>query len=86
MAEIFEWTGTALSLLGAGLLAVNCQYSRLGWPLFLLANISLFGMATLIERQGLQLLQLGFMVTSIVGFCRAGLLTRAGWHFKPLKA
>jgi hypothetical protein len=84
LADIFEWTGSVLALLGAGLLALNCQYSRLAWPLFLLSNFSLFAMAVLIERQGVQLMQLGLTVTSIVGFCCAGLLTRAGWRFEPV--
>lgn len=84
MVEIFEWAGTALGLIGAALLAVNCRYSRLGWVCFLASNVCLLGMAFLIDRQGLQVLQLGFMCTSLLGIWRAGLLGRSGWRFSEL--
>ena len=76
MVEFFEWSGTVLSLIGAASLAVNCRYSPLGWFAFLLANFCLLAMAILIDRHGLQLLQVGFTFTSLLGIWREGLFSR----------
>ena len=34
-----EWTGAALGLLGAFLLATNSRFSRFGWVAFLVSNM-----------------------------------------------
>jgi hypothetical protein len=66
-----EWTGCALGLAGAFLLATNTELSRYGWIEFLIANFAVIGFAHGIRAHGLFVQQLGFMGTSILGLVRA---------------
>ncbi len=67
----FEWTGCALGLIGAGLLALNTEASRYGWIAFLAANVAAAIFARRIRAYGLLLQQIGFFATSTLGFIRA---------------
>lgn len=71
-----EWTGCFTGLLGAALVSTHTTWSAFGWIGFLLANIALISFALCIRRYGLLVQQLGFMVTSMVGIQRSGLLDR----------
>ena len=73
-----EWTGCALGLLGAALLAFNFRYSRFGWLAFLGANIAMISFALLIDKHGLLVSQIGFACTSVLGIWRSGFLSRLG--------
>ena len=73
-----EWTGCALGLLGAALLAFNFRYSRYGWLAFLGANVAMISFALLIDKHGLLVSQIGFACTSVLGMWRSGLFCRFG--------
>lgn len=74
MLAICEWIGSVAGLIGAALLASNTRASPNGWFAFIVANIAMIVFALDIEANGLLLQQLGFMATSAVGMCRAGVL------------
>lgn len=67
----WEWTGCALGLLGAFLLATDTSVSRYGWVAFLVANVAVIVFARGIRANGLLLQQTGFMATSLLGLYRA---------------
>jgi hypothetical protein len=69
----FEWSGSLLGLLGAFLLATNSRVSRWGWAAFLGANVAMIGFALQIQAHGLLLQQIGFTMTSCLGWYRAKL-------------
>ena len=71
MLTALEWTGCALGLLGAFLLATNSSVSKYGWFAFFGANVAMIGLAIGIERDGLLLQQVGFLATSCLGIYRA---------------
>ena len=74
MANIFEWSGAGLGLLGAFLLATNSRASRYGWIAFLPANVAMIAYALSIDAHGLLIQQVGFVCTSVLGLQRTGLL------------
>lgn len=74
----FEWGATLFGLLGAFLLATHSRFSRWGWPAFLVANLLMISFALALERHGLLVQQMGFMVTSFIGMWRAGLIPLRG--------
>ena len=71
MVDVLEWIGTALSLLGAFLLATNSKVSKVGWWAFLAANVVMITFAWSIHRHGLLLQNVGFMFTSLLGIYRS---------------
>lgn len=73
---VLEWAGSVLALIGAFVLALNVPISRYGWVAFLLSNVVLIAFAYVIGRNGLLLMQCGFLVTSLVGLARSGFLSR----------
>lgn len=75
MIDALEIVGSASGLLGALLLAAHTRVSRYGWLAFLLANFALIGFAIGIERYWLLAQQLGFMLTSLLGLYRSGLIS-----------
>lgn len=79
-----EWGSCVMGLLGALVLATNTRISRWGWLAFFLANLCAVGFAWGIDRYGLMLQQLGFVVTSLLGMARTGLLP--GLDLRPRAA
>lgn len=73
-----EWGSCVLGLLGALVLATTMRLSRWGWPALLLANLCGAAFAVGMDRQGMLLQQLGFVVTSLIGMARTGLLPGLG--------
>ena len=71
--QFFDWTGCALGLTGAFLLASNTRVSRFGWLAFLAANFATIAFALNIDAHGLLLQQMGFMATSCLGVYRTWL-------------
>lgn len=67
MMKITQWLGCFFSLLGAFLLALNCQYSGWGFVAFLAANICWIIYAWIGRVPGLMLQNLGFLATSLIG-------------------
>lgn len=63
----YEAVGAALGLLGALVLAINGKHASLGWLGFLGSNIALIVFAARAGLYGVLTLQLGFMVTSLIG-------------------
>jgi hypothetical protein len=74
LAQLLEWSGAAIRLTGAFLLATNSRYSRYGWIGFLFANFFMLGFAIEGGHLGLLTQQAGFTVTSILGIYRSGFL------------
>lgn len=74
--QVFEWSGCALGLAGAWLLATNTRVSRYGWLAFLLANFAMIAFAVGIGAYGLLLQQVGFLGSSLLGLYRTGLWPR----------
>lgn len=74
MIDSLEAFGAIFGLLGAFLLATHTGISRYGWLAFLLANLALIGFSIGIERYWLLAQQLGFMLTSLLGLYRSGLI------------
>lgn len=79
-----EWGSCILGLAGALVLAANTHISRWGWLAFLLANLCAVGFAWGIGRYGLMLQQLGFVVTSLLGMARTGLLPGLDLRPRPV--
>lgn len=79
-----EWGSCILGLAGALVLATNTRISRWGWLAFLIANLCAVGFAWGIGRYGLMLQQFGFVVTSLLGMARTGLLP--GLDLRPRHA
>jgi hypothetical protein len=75
MSDWAQWTGCALGLLGAFLLATNSRYSRWGWIAFLLSNGAWIAYSLLVSANGLLLQQVGFTITSLIGVRQ--------WFFAP---
>lgn len=81
---VLEWTGAVLGLIGAFLLALNIRISRYAWVVLLLSNFVLIAFAYVIHRNGFLLMQCGFLVTSLVGLARNGLLSRPRRHARAV--
>ena len=76
LTTFLEWTGCALGLLGAALLATNSRYSRYGWFSFLGANVAMISFSILINKNGLLVSQIGFTFISLLGIWRGGFFSR----------
>ncbi|MFW2354651.1 MULTISPECIES: hypothetical protein [unclassified Hydrogenophaga] len=74
LSEVFEWSATVVSLLGAALLCVNTRISPWGFLIYLFANGLTIVFALLNGHHGLIVQQIGFAITSFVGVYRTGLL------------
>ena len=73
---ICEWSGSALGMLGAFLLARNTRISPYGWVAFLAANVAMIGWAWSIQAIPYLLQQIVFTATSLLGIYRSGLLNK----------
>ena len=80
-SQMLEWSGSALSSLGAFLLATHTRGSRYRWVAFMAANIVLIGFFIGTHMYGLVLMPVAFLATSILGIYRSGLLS-AWWPRK----
>lgn len=78
LITVLEWTATALSLVGAWLLATHSRFSRIGWFAFLAANFASIAFAIGIERHGLLLQQIGFTGSSLLGIARTRIRPSTG--------
>lgn len=72
--SIAEWSGSALGLIGAFLVATHSRFSRLGWIAFILANLAMIVFALGHQHWGLLLQQSGFFGTSLLGLRRSSRL------------
>ncbi|MDF2461802.1 MAG: hypothetical protein K0Q43_37 [Ramlibacter sp.] len=68
--DLLEWSGSLVGLTGALLLAVNMKVSRWGWVAFLVSNVILIALMIGLQRRGLLVLQVGFLVSSLLGIWR----------------
>lgn len=68
--KFYEWSGCALGLLGALLLASNTRHSRWGWIAFLASNGAWIAYSLLVDAHGLLLQQAGFTLSSLLGVHR----------------
>lgn len=68
--EFLEWGGSVWGLLGAGLLALNNEYSGWGFVAFLVSNGHWIGFSLLSRIKGLLIMQIGFTITSLIGIWR----------------
>jgi len=71
MSAAMEWLGAFFGLIGAFLLALSRDYSRLGWWASLVANLCLIGFAASDNAYGLLTQQLGFTIASCLGIWRS---------------
>lgn len=62
-----EWTGAALGMSGALLLAMNTAISGWGWVAFLGSNFAWLAYALLTRQRGLFTQQVLFTATSLLG-------------------
>ena len=62
-----EWTGSIIGLIGALLLALNNDWSKYGFVVFLLSNVCwvLYGYKT--NSWGMLVMQMGFTIISAYG-------------------
>lgn len=67
---LIEWAGAVFGVLGAGLLALNMRHSGWGFVAFLVSNVCWIGYGVLTGAQGLVVMQIVFMITSILGIWR----------------
>jgi nicotinamide riboside transporter PnuC len=74
MSDVFEWSATVVSLLGAALVCLNTRISPWGFLVYLFANILSIAFALLNGHYGVVVQQIGFALTSVVGVYRTGLL------------
>lgn len=66
--SVLEWSGTALGILGALLLALKQPaISPLGWWCFLASNLCWIGYSARQGIKGLKLQHLAFLATSVLG-------------------
>lgn len=70
MIKVFEWVGTICGLAGAALLASNVALSPWGWWLFLTSSASLCIYGLNARAYGILLLNLGFVLTNVLGIVR----------------
>jgi len=77
LVTVFEWSGTLTGLAGAALLAANRHWSGWGFAAFLVSNVFWMIFALMTHAYGLALMQVGFLLTSIVGLFRWLLLPPA---------
>lgn len=68
--NFLEWTGAALGLAGAGLLALNLRVSGYGWLFFLASNAAWIAYGLKMSAYGLVAMQAGFTATSLLGAYR----------------
>lgn len=67
MLKIIEYLGSIAGILGAGLLALNNDYSGYGFISFMLSNICFIIIGFKCKLYGLLVMQVFFTLTSIVG-------------------
>ncbi|TFL14069.1 hypothetical protein CSC67_07840 [Pusillimonas caeni] len=81
-ATLFEWSGALLGLCGAALLVAHHRYSGWGFLAFLTSNLCWIAYALFTQTFGLLVMQLGFMLTSVVGLFRWVLLPPVSYSKK----
>lgn len=65
-----EWVGSLVGMFGAFVLAANEPWSGYGWLAFFVSNIAWIRFAVLTKTRSLLLMQMGFLITTIIGICR----------------
>lgn len=68
--KLLDWLGCFFGILGASMLALNFEYSALGWLSFLASNFCWVPYAYWNRIYSLMLMQMAFTVTSAVGVVR----------------
>lgn len=68
---ILEYSGSALAIVGALLVALNGGLTRIGWACWIVSNLCLIQLFVLTSQHGLLSMQLVFLTTSLLGFKRA---------------
>ena len=65
--KYFEWSGSVFGMLGAFLLALNNEYSGLGFVMFLLSNVFWIIYGFITKMYSMLSMQAIFTATSILG-------------------
>ena len=65
-----QWIGSVTGMIGALLLAMNIKYSAFGWVFFTLSNFAWIAFALKSRVKSLLLMQLVFLMTSLLGMSR----------------
>ena len=87
IGELAQWLGCFTGLLGAFLLALNLPLSRWGFLAYFLSNLSWIVYGLLAGLPALVLMQVGFLVTTFIGFYRwFHLPARTGDVTRPLRS
>jgi hypothetical protein len=68
---VMEWLGAVFGLLGSFMLAANVTgISEWGFIAYFLSNLCWIGFALFLRAYGMLLMQLGFIVSSLIGMYR----------------
>jgi hypothetical protein len=67
-----EWTGAALAIVGAMIMASNVGWARHAWRCWIASSLALIIVAAEHHLFGFLLMQLAFLVINVAGFRRAG--------------
>lgn len=70
IATVMEWLGFLTGVAGATVLALKQPWSGYGWLAFLASNIAWLWFAIVVKRRSILLMQLVFIITSLVGITR----------------
>ena len=68
--KILEWVGSICGVLGAIILALNTQFSWLGFVFFLVSSICIACFAVKASAKGILFMQIAFIAINIVGIYR----------------
>ena len=68
--EFLEWVGCVTGVIGALLVALNNAWSKWGFIAYLVSNGCWFGFGLYSGAHGLGLMQVAFMLTTLVGIYR----------------
>lgn len=78
MRDLLQYLGSALSIGGAILLALNISSSRHAWKLWMAANVVLAVWGAQVQAWGIVLMQAVFCATSLMGMLRHRKPSRSG--------
>lgn len=70
MMDWAQWLGCLTGLAGATLLALNLPLSRWGFVAYFISNLAWIAYGLLAAVPALVLMQLGFLLTTLMGFYR----------------
>jgi nicotinamide riboside transporter PnuC len=69
-ATVFEWTGTAMGILGSVMVSSKTRFSPYGWIAFLVSSLSLARFGFMTGAYGLLTLEIVFVCTNVLGLWR----------------